>query len=171
MMNVVQIDQALEKLMLELQGFKRSSDMLTAAGTKVEEVIVAAEAVVNLAEQIRKDNQRQVEAVQKYTATSEQNLAALVENATNAQIEQRETHATLQKNLLHEMETLAKSIDAVRKQQQDDVAKLSRVLSGLGQEQKRAQERQMWLLFVILFITMIGTGIALWMLVASTGSI
>lgn len=147
-MNAAQIDQALEKLMLELQGFKHSSALLTDAGTKAEEAVAAAKVVLMLSEQIRKDNQSQVEAVQKYTTTSEQNLRALVASVAEAQTMQKEALIAVEQAFQQETAALVQSVESIRNQQEESTAKLERAILGLTEEQRHAQARQLWLIVI-----------------------
>jgi hypothetical protein len=153
-MNAAQIDQTLEKLMFELQGFKRSRDLLTDAGTKAEEVIAAAQAIIQLAEQVQKDNQRQVEAVQNYTAKSEQGLAALVASANDGLSRQSEELTAFEKTVQGQIKALTVQLNTSQKQQEEAIGKLKRTILEQMQEQNRVQRRNMWILFTLVLITL-----------------
>jgi peptidoglycan hydrolase CwlO-like protein len=168
-MNAAQIDQTLEKLVLELQNFKRSSDLLSDVGTKTEEVIEAAEAIISMADQMHSYNQSQLEALKNYTDTSQRSLATIVTRIDDAQAKQYELLANFEKTFQEEIQSLAKAVDVVQRRQEDTAAKLARSIAELRQEQSRIEQRDMWFLFVILLIALIGTGVSLWMIVVSSG--
>jgi peptidoglycan hydrolase CwlO-like protein len=168
-MNAAQIDQTLEKLVLELQNFKRSSDLLSDVGTKTEEVIEAAEAIISMADQMHSYNQSQLEALKNYTDTSQRSLTTIVTRIDDAQAKQYELLANFEKTFQEEIQSLAKAVDVVQRRQEDTAAKLARSIAELRQEQSRIEQRDMWFLFVILLIALIGTGVSLWMIVVSSG--
>lgn len=168
-MNAAQIDQTLEKLVLELQNFKRSSDLLSDVGTKTEEVIETAEAIISMAGQMHSYNQSQLEALKNYTDTSQRSLTTIVTRIDDAQAKQYELLANFEKTFQEEIQSLAKAVDVVQRRQEDTAAKLARSIAELRQEQSRIEQRDMWFLFVILLIALIGTGVSLWMIVVSSG--
>jgi hypothetical protein len=166
-MDAAQIDQTLEKLMVELQHFKSASDLLTHARIKSEQVIAAAEAIVRLAEQIRNDNQRQVETMRNYTASSEQGLAALAASVTNAQSHQYETLLAFEQAARQNIEALVASVTSAQKQQEEAIEKLERSIQEIMQSQDKAQRQRTWILFAFVLITLLVAGASLWLLLVS----
>ena len=170
-MNAAQIDQSLEKLVQELQGFKRSANLLTDASMKAEEVTAAAEAAILLSGQIHSDNQRQVEAVQNYTTKSEQSLATLAASVTTAQDQQQETLAAFTRDFEKDLEALAESIDRVQASQNAAFANLEEALTSRLEDQAKSQRQQYWIIFTFVILTLICAGAALATLLISSGFI